>query len=210
MRTILVASSKGGAGKSTLSTSLAAHFAVEGKRTVLVDADKQQSATRWCEKRAHLETAVLPIDGTAKNWQKQVPENAQIIIIDAPAGAMGDDLDAYIELADAVLVPVLPSMIDIEATVPFLNSMAKNARVKKKKLPVGLVGNRLKPWTNASQQAVEQLKSWPYSVVGELRDTQAYVLMVALGKSVFDYNSEQLRSHQEDWAPILKWLKKVI
>ena len=210
MRTILVASSKGGAGKSTLSTSLAAHFAVEGKRTVLVDADKQRSATSWCEKRAHLETAVLPIDGTAKNWQKLIPENAQIVIIDAPAGAMGDDLDAYIEMADAVLVPVLPSMIDIEATVPFLNSLAKNARVKKKKLPVGLVGNRLKPWTNASQQALEQLKSWPYSVVGELRDTQAYVLMVALGKSVFDYNSEQLRSHQEDWAPILKWLKKVI
>lgn len=210
MRTILVASSKGGAGKSTLSTNLAAHFAVDGKRTVLVDADKQHSAIRWCEKRAHLETAVLPIDGTVKNWQKLVPENAQIVIIDAPAGAMGDDLDAYIEMADAVLVPVLPSMIDIEATVPFLNSMAKNARVKKKKLPVGLVGNRLKPWTNASQQAVEQLKSWPYSVVGELRDTQAYVLMVALGKSVFDYNSEQLRSHQEDWAPILKWLKKVI
>lgn len=210
MRTILVASSKGGAGKSTLSTNLAAHFAVEGKRTVLVDADKQHSAIRWCEKRAHLDTAVLPIDGTAKNWQKLVPENAQIVIIDAPAGAMGDDLDPYIEMADAVLVPVLPSMIDIEATVPFLNSMAKNAKVKKKKLPVGLVGNRLKPWTNASQQAVEQLKSWPYSVVGELRDTQAYVLMVALGKSVFDYNSEQLRSHQEDWAPILKWLKKVI
>jgi chromosome partitioning protein len=210
MRTILVASSKGGAGKSTLSTNLAAHFAVDGKRTVLVDADKQHSAIRWCEKRAHLETAVLPIDGTVKNWQKLVPENAQIVIIDAPAGAMGDDLDAYIEMADAVLVPVLPSMIDIEATVPFLNSMAKNARVKKKKLPVGLVGNRLKPWTNASQQAIEQLKSWPYSVVGELRDTQAYVLMVALGKSVFDYNSEQLRSHQEDWAPILKWLKKVI
>jgi chromosome partitioning protein len=210
MRTILVASSKGGAGKSTLSTNLAAHFAVDGKRTVLVDADKQHSAIRWCEKRAHLETAVLPIDGALKNWQKLVPENAQIVIIDAPAGAMGDDLDAYIEMADAVLVPVLPSMIDIEATVPFLNSMAKNARVKKKKLPVGLVGNRLKPWTNASQQAIEQLKSWPYSVVGELRDTQAYVLMVALGKSVFDYNSEQLRSHQEDWAPILKWLKKVI
>lgn len=210
MRTILVASSKGGAGKSTLSTSLAAHFAVEGKRTVLVDADKQQSATRWCEKRAHLETAVLPIDGTVKNWQKQIPENAQVVIIDAPAGAMGDDLDPYIELADAVLVPVLPSIIDIEATVPFLNSMAKNVRVKKKKLPIALVSNRLKPWTNASQQALEQLKSWPYSVVGELRDTQAYVLMVALGKSVFDYNSEQLRSHQEDWAPILKWLKKVI
>jgi len=41
-----------------------------------------------------------------------------------------------------------------------------------------------------------------------LRDTQAYVLMVALGKSVFDYGSEQIRSHQDDWSPLLKWLKK--
>jgi chromosome partitioning protein len=208
MRTILVASSKGGAGKSTLSTNLAAHFAVDGKRTALVDADRQHSGFRWCEKRASLSTAVLPIDGSAKNWQKNIPDNTQVVVIDTPAGAMGDDLAPYLEMADAVLVPVLPSMIDIEATVPFLNSLAKNDRVKKKKLPVGLVGNRLKPWTNASQQAVEQLKSWPYSVVGELRDTQAYVLMVALGKSVFDYNSEQLRSHQEDWTSILKWLKK--
>jgi chromosome partitioning protein len=208
MRTILVASSKGGAGKSTLSTNLAAHFAVDGKRTALVDADRQHSAFRWCEKRASLSTAVLPIDGSTKNWQKNIPDNTQVLVIDTPAGSMGDDLAPFLEMADAVLVPVLPSMIDIEATVPFLNSLAKTDRVKKKKLPVGLVGNRLKPWTNASQQAVEQLKSWPYSVVGELRDTQAYVLMVALGKSVFDYNSEQVRSHQEDWTSILKWLKK--
>ena len=55
-----------------------------------------------------------------------------------------------------------------------------------------------------------QLKSWPYPLVAELRDTQAYVLMVALGKSVFDYHSEQIRGHQDDWAPLLKWLKKVL
>jgi len=54
------------------------------------------------------------------------------------------------------------------------------------------------------------LKSWPYPLTGELRDTQAYVLMVALGKSVFDYHSEQIRGHQDDWAPLLKWLKKVL
>ena len=111
--------------------------------------------------------------------------------------------------SDAVLVLVNPSIIDLEATVPFLNSLAQHARIKKGKLPVALVGNRLKPWTSASQQAVGQLKAWPYPVVGELRDTQAYVLMVALGKSVFDYHSEQITSHQDDWNPLLKWLKKV-
>jgi chromosome partitioning protein len=82
--------------------------------------------------------------------------------------------------------------------------------VKKGKLPVGIVANRLKPWTNASRQAVDQLKSWPYPVVAELRDTQAYVMLVALGRSLFDYQSEQIRSHQEDWAPLLRWLKKAL
>lgn len=209
MRTVLVASSKGGAGKSTVSTNLAAYFAVEGRRTVLVDADRQKSATNWCEKRAAMASAVLPIDGSRRNWEKHLPDNAQNAVIDAPAGAMADDLEAFLERADAVLVPVLPSMIDLEATVPFLNSLAAHPRVKKGKLPVGIVANRLKPWTSASQQAVAQLKGWPYPVVGELRDTQAYVLMVALGKSLFDYHSEQIRSHQEDWAPLLRWLKKV-
>lgn len=209
MRTIVVASSKGGAGKSTLSTNLAAHFALQGKRTVLIDADRQKSATHWCEKRAALDTAVLPVDGSRKGWKKNLPAQTEVAIVDAAAGAMGDDLEDFLEMADAVLVPVLPSTIDLEATVPFLNSLAATARVKKGKLPVALVANRLKPWTGASQQAVEQLKSWPYPLAGELRDTQAYVLMVALGKSVFDYHSEQIRGHQADWASIFRWLKKV-
>ena len=208
MRTVLVASSKGGAGKTTLATNLAAYFALDGKHTVLVDADKQKSSTHWCEKRAALANAVLPIDGTRRNWDRQLPSDAERVVIDAAAGAMGDDLEPFLERADAVIVPVNPSMIDLEATVPFLNTMATVARVKKGKLPVGLVGNRLKPWTSASQQAVGQIKSWPYPVAAELRDTQAYVLMCALGKSVFDYHSEQIRGHQEDWAPLLKWLKK--
>ncbi len=208
MRTILVASSKGGAGKSTVSTNLAAYFAVDGKATAILDADKQKSATHWCEKRAHMESAVLPLDGTRRGWDKSLPDGIQRLVVDAPAGAMGEDLVAFLDMADAVIVPVLPSAIDLEATVPFLNTLVAHPRVKKGKLPVGIVANRLKPWTSASQQAVAQLKSWPYPVVGELRDTQAYVLMAALGKSLFDYHSEQIRSHQEDWAPVLRWLKK--
>nr|MBP6627394.1 ParA family protein [Arenimonas sp.] len=203
MRMILVASSKGGAGKTTVATNLAAHFAVEGKATAILDADRQKSSTHWCEKRAAMDTAVLPLDGSRRGWDKSLPEGIQRLVVDAPAGAMGDDLTAFLDRADAVVVPVLPSMIDLEATVPFLNSLVAHPRVKKGKLPVGIVGNRLKPWTSASQQAITQLKAWPYPLVGELRDTQAYVLLVALGKSGFDYRSEQVRSHQDDWAPLL-------
>lgn len=208
MRTVLVASSKGGVGKTTIATHLAARSAVSGKRTVLVDADPQGSSTRWAERRAELESAVLPVDGSSKRWDKHVPEDAQRLVIDAPAGSTADSLAAMLEAADSLVVPVLPSTLDIDATVPFLNAVAKHERVRRGDLRVGLVANRLKPWTNASQQAVALLRQWPYPVVAEIRDSQAYVMLVGLGRSLFDYQSQHVRDHQQDWEPLLKWLKR--
>jgi chromosome partitioning protein len=210
MKTVLVASSKGGVGKTTIATHLAAQSALAGQGTVLVDADPQGSSTRWCERRAGLDSAVLPIDGSSRQrtaW-KSIPEGADRVVIDAPAGAMGDALEVWLEHADALVVPVLPSALDIDATVPFLNSLAKHPRIRRGQLRVGLVGNKLKPWTNASRQALDLLGQWPYPVVAELRDSQAYVMLVGLGKSLFDYHSAQVREHQADWQPLLKWLKK--
>lgn len=208
MKTILVASSKGGVGKTTIATQLAAQAAIEGLNTVLVDADPQGSSTRWAERRADLPSAVLPVDGTRKAWQKRVPEDAQRVVIDAPAGAMTGELEPYLDIADAMVVPVPPSALDIEATVPFLNALAKHPRVRKGELPIALVGNKLKPWTNASQQAMDILRQWGVPLVAELRDSQSYVLLTGLGRSLFDYRSTQVRAHQEDWEPLLRWLYK--
>ena len=208
MKTWLVACSKGGVGKTTLATHLAAACALGGRGTVMVDADPQASSTRWCERRAGLDSAVQAIDGTRKAWSKRIPDDAERCIVDAPAGAMARELEPFLDVADAVVVPVQPSALDIEATVGFLNTVAKAKRVRKQKLPVGLVLNRSKPWTNASQQALEMLKTWPYPVVAQLRDTQAYVVLVGLGRSLFDYHSAQVREHQADWEPLLKWLGK--
>ena len=209
MKTVLVASSKGGVGKTTIATHLAAQSAIEGLRTALVDADPQESSTRWAQRRALLESAVLPLDGTRrKAWRKQLPDDTQRLVIDAPAGARAGDLHAFLRQADAVIVPVQPSALDIEATVPFLDTLARHPRVRKGQLRVGLVGNKLKPWTNASQQAMELLGQWPYPVVAQLRDSQAYVMLTGLGKSLFDYHSLQVREHQDDWQPLLKWLKR--
>ena len=206
MKTILVASSKGGVGKSTIATHLAAHAALEGLNTVLVDADPQGSATRWAERRSDLDSAVLPIDGTRKAWRKRIPDDSQRVIVDAPAGAMPADLDAFLDMADAVVIPVTPSALDIEATVPFINGLARHPRLRKGELPVALVGNRLKPWTRTSQQAMELLSEWGLPLVAQLRDSQSYVLLTGLGRSLFDYQSSAVRQHQEDWEPLLRWL----
>jgi len=205
---ILVASSKGGCGKTTIATNLAAHFAQDGKNTVLVDADRQGSSQRWAEKRAGLPGAVLAISGLRRDWPDKIPADTQRVVVDGPAGIRGAELGELLEHVDALLIPVLPSSIDLEASESFLGEVAALPRVKRGKVAVGLIANRLKPWTTASQQALDDMKRLPFPLIGQLRDTQGYVMVASLGKGIFDYNSEVIRTHQDDWEKVLRWLKK--
>ena len=206
MKTVLVASSKGGVGKTTIATHLAAHSALQGRDTVLLDADPQGSSTQWARKRADLDSAVLPVDGSRARWQQRIPGDTDALFIDAPAGAMARHLEPFLEQADAMVVPVTPSALDVEATVPFLDSIAEHPRVRRGDLRVGLVANRLRPWTVNSQSTVELLEQWPYPLIGQIRDSQAYVLLCGLGRTLFDYHSSNVREHQADWRPLLRWL----
>lgn len=208
MLTVLVASSKGGCGKSTLVTQLASHWAQDGKHTAIVDADRQQSGFRWASKRPDNVPGVLALEGGRRSLEK-LPSDTQRVLVDTAAGSHERDLEPYLEQADVLLVPVLPSTFDLDATFDFLDHLRQINRIKRGKLPVGLVGNRLKPWTNASQDAMTRLaEQAPFPLVAQLRDSQAYVLLAALGKGIFDYASENVRSHQEDWKHLLRWIKR--
>lgn len=208
MLTVLVASSKGGCGKSTLVTQLASNWAQEGKRTAIVDSDPQGSSYRWASLRPDNVPGVLALEGGRKSLDK-LPEDTERVLIDTPAGSHERELEPYLEKANVLIVPVLPSSFDLHATLGFLQHLRSISRIKRGKLPVALVGNRLKPWTHASQEAMAQLaEQAPFPVVAQLRDTQAYVLLTSLGKGIFDYGSEQVRGHQQDWTPLLRWIKR--
>lgn len=208
MLTTLVASSKGGCGKSTLVTQLASHWAQAGQRTAIVDGDRQGSSFRWASLRPEHVPGVLAFAGGRKALKK-LPPDTQQLLIDTPAGSNERELDPYLEQASVLLVPVLPSSFDLHATLGFLDELQSINRIRRGKLPVALVGNRLKPWTHASQDALAQLaEQSPFPVVAQLRDSQAYVLLGALGKGIFDYQSEHVRSHQQDWKTLLRWIKR--
>jgi chromosome partitioning protein len=208
MLTTLVASSKGGCGKTTLVTQLATHWAQAGKQTAIIDADRQHSSLRWVGRRPETVPGVTAVEGSRRAFDR-LPADIQRTIVDTPAGIGEKELEPYLEKADIILVPVLPSHFDLDATLDFLTVLQGIPRVKRGKLPVALVGNRLKPWTNASQAAIAELgERAPFPVVAELRDSQAYVLLTALGKGIFDYHSENVRGHQDDWAKLLRWIKR--
>ena len=208
MLTTLVASSKGGCGKSTLVTQLASHWAQAGQHAAIVDADRQGSSFRWATLRPDNVPGVLAFEGGRRSLQKLPPDTGQLLI-DTPAGARERELEPYLDQANVLLVPVLPSSFDLDATLAFVDELQSINRIHRGKLPVALVANRLKPWTHASQDAIAQLaEQSPFPIVAQLRDSQAYVLLTSLGKGIFDYHSEQVRSHQEDWKPLLRWIKR--
>jgi chromosome partitioning protein len=107
MLTTLVASSKGGCGKSTVVTQLAAHWAQAGQRTAIVDADRQGSSFRWAALRPDTVPGVLALEGGRRALNK-LPADTQQLLVDTPAGAGERELKPYLDLAELVLVPVLP------------------------------------------------------------------------------------------------------
>jgi chromosome partitioning protein len=205
---LLIASSKGGSGKSTLATNLAAAYAVAGKNTALVDTDPQRSSLNWCQRRPDPVPGVLGIDGTRRHWDRGLPADTQRLIIDTPAGIRPAEVEALLEHADAMIVPVLPSAFDLEAAAAFLAAVAELSRIRRAKVPVALVANRMKPWTRLSQEGLQKIRALGHPLVAELRDSLAYAVLAGLGKGVFDYESEQARQHQDSLAPLLKWIKK--
>jgi chromosome partitioning protein len=205
MPVIVVANPKGGVGKSTLSSNIAAYFARQGHAVMLGDVDRQQSSRLWLK----LRPANLPLIQTWDINEDHIarpPKGTTHIVLDTPAGLHGQGLEAVMKLADRVLVPLQASVFDIYATQDFLTELAKRRR-SDKKLQVAVVGNRIKDHTKATEHLKEFLQTLDIPLLGLLRDTQNYTHLAAHGASLWDVSATKVQKDLDQWAPIIEWLE---
>ena len=214
MQRILVASSKGGCGKTTLATNVAVALARRGRRVWMIDADPQGSSAEWIQARGATDPAIGITHSagggavSTAGWSLRIPPTSEVVVVDTPAGLRPHQLSEFLRRCDTLLVPIVPSGIDTRANSAFLAELANAQPVRAGSLRVGLVANRVRARTLAARALPEFTAPLPFPLVASLRDTQAYALLCGLGKSLFDYQSEQVRNHQEDWTPLFAWLRK--
>ena len=210
---ILIANSKGGCGKTTLTTNLAAYFANGGKRVTLFDCDPQGSSIAWCQQRPTHLAAINgvagndPAHGLAPGWMLRIPPTTDVLLIDTPAGLRGHEFDQFARHADALIVPVVPSSIDLRATLGFIDMVRKREEVRKGRLRLAMIANRLRTNTVSAKQLDSALGRMTSAAMIRVRDSQIYVGMAEHGQSVFDFATKAMIAHREDWTPLLKWLE---
>jgi len=214
MRRILVLNSKGGCGKTTIATTLASRYACGGFNTVLIDYDPQASSMRWLSQRSQNRPSITGIDAcknlsmnVTSTWALRVPPATERIIIDAPAGVMGHKVLDFLREIDTVIVPVLPSHIDIHAATRFIEDLLIIGKVRQRGIHVAVVANRVKKNTtvyNAMQRFLSTLKL-PF--ITTLRDTQHYVRAAGQGISIHEMWDHRAKVDQAHWRPLFDWLE---
>jgi chromosome partitioning protein len=205
MRHILVTNAKGGCGKSTIATSLAAYFASEGYATALVDYDPQASALSWLQQRPADYAPITGVPGY-ESGLRGVPRTAEYVVIDSPAGARGKDLTELVRKAETIVVPVLPSPIDIKAAERFVEELLDVGKVAEKKAKAALVANRVKENTLIFEELDDVLSRLKVPYVASLREAQNYIRAYQRGLGIHELPPYLAWPDWEQWDPLIEWL----
>jgi chromosome partitioning protein len=212
MQRIIVLNPKGGSGKTTVATNLAARFATVGKSPVLMDLDPQGSSMRWLQKRSRELPQIHGIAGferstsVTRSWQLRIPAASDVVIVDSPAALDAQRLPEVIRGADAILVPVMPSDIDIHAAAKCIADLLLIGKVRRAEGILGIIANRVRSNTLISQSLMRFLKSLDIPLVATLRDTQNYVRAAQTGTGLHEMPRWQVSRDLGDWEELTNWL----
>src|SRR3979490_1917545 len=213
MQRILVLKPKGGSGKTTIDTNLASYLASQGDRPLLSDNDPQGSTTRWLKKRKPEQPFIHGVAAFERNsrmtraWQMRIPPDAAHVVVDTPAAVPAQDMPDMTKNAAALIVPVLPSDIDIHACSKCIADLLLIAKVRRDENRIGVVANRVRRNTVIYQSLMRFLETLRIPVIATLRDSQNYVRAAELGLGLHEMKRPAVEQALADWQPMLDWLK---
>jgi len=212
MQRILVLNPKGGSGKTTVAINLASHFATRGERPVLMDYDRQGSAGHWVKKRGLGQPDIGLISAYEVNmrvtraFQLRIPEDTGRVVIDTPAALSAQDMPELTRTADKILVPVLPSDIDIHACSRCVQNLLLIAKVQREDNRLGIIANRVRRNTVIYQALTRFLGTLGIPIVATLRDSQNYVRAAEGGLGLSEMKPSHVAEDLQQWQPLLEWL----
>jgi len=212
MNTTLVVNPKGGCGKTTIAINLAAALAAENIPATLMDYDPQGSSLSWLRSRSpqaariHAANGAPEKFGRLRSFEMFVPPQTRQLVIDAPAGSNGMLLHQMLERAHCVIVPVVPSVIDIRATETFIKDLLAMPKVRAGEVRVGIVANKVRPSMPAYQPLLRFLVSMQTKLLARLLDSDMYLRAAESGLGIFEMDAGQTAVERRQFAPIVDWV----
>lgn len=212
MQKIVVLNPKGGSGKSTIATNLAAYYAWRGLRVALMDHDPQGSSMRWLKVRPPELPAIHGIAAyerkmnVTRAFAWRAPPGTERLILDTPAAVTAIQMPDFTVDASAIIVPVLPSDIDIHAASRCIADLLLAGKVHRSERRLVIVANRARRYTKAYATLVKFLQSMRIPVAAVLRDSQAYVRSAETGMGIHEMKGALLQEDLDTWVPFIDWL----
>jgi chromosome partitioning protein len=213
LRKIVVVNPKGGSGKTTVAVTLAAYFAANGRKSALMDFDPQASAMRWAHNRPNDRPYIYSVAAfdtnprVTRSYQLRMPPDVRHVVVDTPAAMSAQRLSQFTRGAHAILVPVLPSDMDIHAASQLVADLLLVAKVSRRMGRLGVIANRVRENTVAYRRLMRFLESLNIPIVGVLRDSQNYVHAVEQGLGIHELSHSQALKDLESWAPLIGWIE---